>query len=153
MKDINIESLLPHRRPFLFVDDIIFSTDEGSESTYTFKEDELFFAGHFPKQPIVPGVILIETMAQAGGAALVHINKIGKDKLFFLASISKAKFKKMVFPNVQVRIKIKNLRVSQNMIRQEGTILIGAEVAAEAEWMCLVNNGVQNVSAFNIMEG
>ena len=140
MKNIDIESLLPHRKPFLFVDDIIYSTDEGSESTYTFKENEMFFEGHFPQHPIVPGVLLIETMAQAGGAALVHINKIGKDKLFFLASISKAKFKKMVVPNVQVRIKIKNLRVSANMIRQEGEILIGDEVAAQAEWMCLVGN-------------
>ena len=140
MKNIEVETLLPHRKPFLFVDDIVFSNDEGSESTYTFKEEEMFFAGHFPQKPIVPGVILIETMAQAGGAALVHINKIGKDKLFFLASISKAKFKKMVLPNVQVRIKIKNLRVSPNMIRQEGTILIEDEVAAEAEWMCLVGN-------------
>ena len=140
MKDVEIEALLPHRKPFLFVDNIIFSNDEGSESTYTFKEDEAFFAGHFPGNPIVPGVILIETMAQAGGAALVHINKIGKDKLFFLASISKAKFKKMVLPNIQLRIKIKNLRVSPNMIRQAGTILIEDEVAAEAEWMCLVGS-------------
>ena len=138
MNNIEIESLLPHRKPFLFVDNIVSSTDEGSESTYTFKKDEMFFSGHFPEYPVVPGVILIEAMAQAGGAALVHINKIGKDKFFFLASISKAKFKKMVLPNVQVKIRIKNLRVSQNMIRQEGAILIGEEVAAEAEWMCLV---------------
>jgi len=140
MENIEIEAILPHRKPFLFVDNIIFSNDEGSESTYTFKEDEIFFAGHFPQKPIVPAVILIETMAQAGGAALVHINKIGKDKLFFLASISKAKFKKMVLPNTEVRIKIKNLRVSQNMIRQEGSILIGEEVAAQAEWMCLTGS-------------
>jgi len=140
MENIEIEAILPHRKPFLFVDNIIFSNDEGSESTYTFKEDEIFFAGHFPQKPIVPAVILIETMAQAGGAALVHINKIGKDKLFFLASISKAKFKKMVLPNTEVRIKIKNLRVCQNMIRQEGSILIGEEVAAQAEWMCLTGS-------------
>ena len=137
MSYTNIESLLPHRKPFLFVDNIIFSNDEESESTYTFKDDEMFFAGHFPERPIVPAVILIETMAQAGGAALVHINKIGKDRLFFLVSVSKAKFKKMVLPNVEVRIKIKNLRVSPNMIRQSGAILIGDDVAAEAEWMCL----------------
>ena len=140
MEDIDIKSLLPHRKPFLFVDNIIFSTATESESIYTFKEDEVFFEGHFPQHPIVPGVILIETMAQAGGAALVHINQIGKDKLFFLASISKAKFKKQVLPNIQLRIKIKNLRISPNMIRQKGEILIGEEIAAEAEWMCLVGS-------------
>ena len=140
MEDTNIESLLPHRKPFLFVDNITYATDEESESIYTFKEDEVFFAGHFPQYPVVPGVILIETMAQAGGAALVYSKRIAKDKLFFLASISKAKFKKMVLPNIQLRIKIKNLRVSKNMIRQEGVILIGDEVATEAEWMCLVKN-------------
>jgi len=140
MEHVEIESLLPHRRPFLFIDELLYSDSEGSASLYTFKEDELFFAGHFPGNPIVPGVILIEAMAQAGGAALVQKNAITKDHPFFLASISKAKFRMVVRPNIQVKIVIKNLRVTKHMIRQSGIIYIKDDKAAEAEWMCLIGS-------------
>ena len=134
-----IESLLPHRKPFLFVDKILYNDDLRSVSLYTFKKNEFFFAGHFPDNPVVPGVILIETMAQAGGAALVQSKRIGEEHLFFLASISKAKFRMVVRPETQVRIEIENLRISSNMIRQSGKIYVEDKIAAEAEWMCLVD--------------
>ena len=63
----NIEALLPHRKPFLFVDEIVSADDEGSVSTRKFTDEDFFFKGHFPQYPVVPGVILVETMAQAGG--------------------------------------------------------------------------------------
>ena len=59
MENIDIESLIPHRKPFLFVDELLYNGEEGSASLYTFKEDEFFFKGHFPDYPIVPGVMLI----------------------------------------------------------------------------------------------
>lgn len=138
MENVDIEALLPHRKPFLFVDNLLYNDEEGSASIYTFKEDEFFFKGHFPDFPIVPGVILVETMAQAGGMALLQRGSIPKDNPFFLASIVKAKFRMQVRPNTTVKIEIKNLRVSNNMIRQSGKIYIGEDVAAEAEWMCLI---------------
>jgi len=138
MENVDIESLLPHRKPFLFVDKLLYNGEEGSASLYTFKEDEFFFQGHFPDYPIVPGVILVETMAQAGGMALLQRGSIPKKNPFFLASIIKAKFKMQVHPNTTVKIEIKNLRISENMIRQSGKIYIKDTIAAEAEWMCLI---------------
>ena len=138
MENVNIEALLPHRKPFLFVDKLLYNGEEGSASLYTFKEDEFFFKGHFPDFPIVPGVILVETMAQAGGMALLQRGSIPRDNPFFLASIVKAKFRMQVYPNTTVKIEIKNLRVSENMIRQSGIIYIKEAIVAEAEWMCLI---------------
>ena len=135
-----IEALLPHRKPFLFVDEIVRADDDGSESRYTFKQDEFFFKGHFPEYPVVPGVVLIETMAQAGGAALSAMGKFKKDALFFLATVDKVKLRAQVRPGDTVRIEVKNLRVSAQMIKQSGKLYVGEAVAAEAEWMCLVGN-------------
>ena len=81
----DIKSLLPHREPFLFVDAIISADDNGSVSEHTFTENEFFFKGHFPEYPVVPGVILCETMAQAGGAALSFQKKVPDGSLFFFA--------------------------------------------------------------------
>lgn len=138
MENVDIEALLPHRKPFLFVDKLLYNGHDGSASLYTFKEDEFFFKGHFPEYPVVPGVILIETMAQAGGLALLQMGSIDSDNPFFLATVSKAKFRIQVKPNDQVKIEVKNLRISDNMIKQAGKIYIGEKIAAEAEWMCLI---------------
>lgn len=134
----DIESLLPHRRPFLFVDEIISADENGSVSEHVFTEDEFFFKGHFPQYPVVPGVILIETMAQAGGAALSFQKTFEEGSLFFLASVDKVKFRRQVRPGEKVRMEVQNLRVSKNMIKQSGKAYVGQEVAAQAEWMCLV---------------
>lgn len=134
----DIKSLIPHRKPFLFVDEIISCDAEGSVSEHVFTEDEFFFEGHFPEYPVVPGVILVETMAQAGGAALSYQKTFAEGSLFFLATVDKVKFRRQVRPGDKVRMEVKNLRVSPKMIKQSGKAYVGEEVAAEAEWMCLV---------------
>ena len=136
----DIEALLPHRKPFLFVDEIVSCDDEGSVSTRKFTEDDFFFKGHFPEYPVVPGVILVETMAQGGGAALSFQKKFADDALFFLASVDKVKFRRQVRPGDTVRMEVKNLRVSAKMVKQSGIAYVGDEVAAEAEWLCLVGS-------------
>jgi 3-hydroxyacyl-[acyl-carrier-protein] dehydratase len=133
-----IEALLPHREPFLFVDEIVSFNNETIIARHVFTEKESFFRGHFPQYPVVPGVILIETMAQSGGAGLRKQGALGDDALFFLAAVDKVKFRRQVRPGEEVRSEIKNLRVSSRMIKQSGRAFVGEELAAEAEWMCLV---------------
>ena len=136
----DIESLLPHRKPFLFVDEIISADEKGSVSEHTFTEDEFFFKGHFPEYPVVPGVILVETMAQAGGAALSYQKTFEEGSLFFLATVDSVKFRNQVRPNYKVRMEITNLRVSPKMVKQSGKAYVGETLCAEATWMCLIGN-------------
>jgi len=150
MVNDEIKELLPHRDPFLFVDEIVSFDDEKIVARHVFAETEFFFKGHFPQYPIVPGVILVETMAQSGGAGMKKLlaqkdianggssADSSKDMLFFLASVDKVKFRRQVRPGDEVRSEITNLRISSKMIKQAGKAYVGDELAAEAEWLCLV---------------
>lgn len=134
-----IQDLLPHRKPFLFVDEIVSASQEKITARHIFTRDEFFFPGHFPEYPVVPGVILIETMAQSGGAGLRKLGILSGNDLFFLASVDKVKFRRQVRPGEEVRSEVENLRVSGRMIKQSGKAYVGDELAAEAEWLCLVD--------------
>ncbi len=134
----DIKEFLPHREPFLFVDRIESATEEQVIGHRRFTGKEFFFAGHFPGFPVVPGVILIETMAQCGGAGVKMVT--GNPGLFFLAAIEKAKFRHQVKPGDELRMVIRNLRISKKVLRQSGTAYVGEEVAVEAEWLCLIGD-------------
>jgi 3-hydroxyacyl-[acyl-carrier-protein] dehydratase len=122
------------------VDEIISKKKKKIIAKHVFTEKEYFFKGHFPEYPVVPGVILVETMAQSGGAGLRKCGVLGEGSLFFFATADKVKFRRQVRPGDEVRSEITNLRVSPKMIKQSGKAYVGDELAAEAEWMCLVGN-------------
>jgi 3-hydroxyacyl-[acyl-carrier-protein] dehydratase len=134
-----IEDLIPHRKPFLFVDRVEEATKERTVAfrKFTLEENE-FFKGHFPEYPILPGVILLETMAQCGGAGVKTLGIYPDGTIFFLATVEKAKFRKEVHPGDEIRVEVENLRLSPRLIKQRGTAYVGDEVAAEAEWLCII---------------
>jgi 3-hydroxyacyl-[acyl-carrier-protein] dehydratase len=132
----DIKELIPHREPFLFVDRVEKADKDEIVGYRRFTDADFFFAGHFPKYPVVPGVILIETMAQCGGAGVRIVT--GNPGLFFLVALEKAKFRRQVKPGEEVRMVVKNLRVTKQMVRQAGKAFVGDELAAEAEWLCLI---------------
>jgi 3-hydroxyacyl-[acyl-carrier-protein] dehydratase len=134
---MSVTDLLPHRDPFLFLDELLEVTKETIIGTRTYTDSDAFFAGHFPDYPVVPGVVLVESMAQCGGAGVRQLGILG-DNLFFLASVNNVKFRRQVRPGDTVRMTITNQRISGRMIRQSGVAVVGDEVACEAEWMCLV---------------
>jgi 3-hydroxyacyl-[acyl-carrier-protein] dehydratase len=86
---------------------------------------------------VVPGVILVETMAQCGGAALCKMGLQPPGSVFLLATVNEAKFRRPVRPGDEVRIEVENLRVSAKLVRQRGTCYVGDDVAAQAEWLCV----------------
>ncbi|NCC66042.1 MAG: beta-hydroxyacyl-ACP dehydratase [Spirochaetia bacterium] len=137
--------LIPHRDPFLFLDELLEVDEAHTLAKRVFTPDHFFFQGHFPDYPVVPGVILVETMAQCGGAGLVQAGILPHGAFFVLATIEKAKFRNQVRPNDTALIDVQNVRVSKVMVRQKGTITIDGQVAAEASWMCIVNSKQERI--------
>lgn len=131
-----IEKILPHRDPFLFVDEVTVEEDGTILAKRQWTGKEFFFAGHFPSYPVAPGVILIETLAQAGGIG-AKLAGLAKDGLFFLAAVNNVKFRRQVQPGDLFEMKVTNLRTSAKLIKQKGEGFVNGELAIEADWLCI----------------
>ena len=134
-----IKKLIPHRDPFLFVDncEIILSGEYG-KSQKLFSEDEYFFKGHFPNNPIVPGVIIIEAMAQTAGIVVSYKLKEYKEKSVLFMSVHKAKFRKPIFPNEKVSFEVKFLNRVRDVYKFEGTCYNGDIKVCDAEFSAMI---------------
>jgi beta-hydroxyacyl-ACP dehydratase FabZ len=130
-----IMKILPHRYPFLLVDQVL--ECDGKERIVGIKNltiNEPFFQGHFPGHPVLPGVLQMEAMAQVGGILLNQITKKEGQIAYFLA-IDAAKFRRVCVPGDQLRIEVKFTRARLGMCRVHGTIHVGGEMASEADLM------------------
>lgn len=136
-----IMRVLPHRYPFLLVDRIV--EIAGSERIVGIKNvtiNEPFFAGHFPGRPVMPGVLLIEAMAQVG--AILLLNMSGNDgKIAYFASVDKCRFRKPVVPGDQLRLVAETMAIRSKIARFKTAAFVGDEKVAEAELMCSLAEG------------
>jgi len=130
-----VMKLLPHRYPFLLVDRIYnMDSDESAVGLKNVTVNEPFFQGHFPQYPVMPGVLIIEGLAQTAGALCVH--SLGEDykaELVYFMGIDKAKFRKPVLPGDQLHYHVRKIRNRGRVWRFAGEAKVDGQVAAEAE--------------------
>jgi 3-hydroxyacyl-[acyl-carrier-protein] dehydratase len=137
--DVNkIMELLPHRYPFLLVDRVTDATPgESLSAIKNVTVNEPFFQGHFPGQPVMPGVLILESMAQATGLlAFSGMDDAHKSSLYMLVGIDKARFRGQVVPGDQLQLEILLKRTMRGIGMFECKALVDGKVVAEAEMMC-----------------
>ncbi|WP_227762387.1 3-hydroxyacyl-ACP dehydratase FabZ [Zhaonella formicivorans] len=136
MLDINaIQKVLPHRYPFLLVDRIVeFEEDKRVIGLKNVTVNEPFFAGHFPGYPVMPGVLIIEALAQVG-AVLILSKPEYQGKIAFLAGVDNARFRRQVVPGDVLRLEMEVLKLRGRIGKAQGRAFVGEELACEAELM------------------
>jgi len=133
--DVNkIMRMLPHRYPFLLVDRIL-SVDPGKKivGLKNVTINEPFFQGHFPGHPIMPGVLIIEAMAQVGGVYALVNDEVGEDKVTYFVGIDTAKFRRPVVPGDSLHLELEMIGVRRGIYTFAGKALVDGKVVAEAE--------------------
>ena len=139
--DINrIKELIPHRYPFLLIDGI--QTLKPNESAIGIKNvsvNEPFFEGHWPDRPVMPGVLIIESMAQTAGClVVVSLGKASEDKLVYFMTIENARFRKPVVPGDRMVINVQKLRSRGSVFKFSGKAFVGEVLAAEATFSAMI---------------
>jgi 3-hydroxyacyl-[acyl-carrier-protein] dehydratase len=132
-----IQRILPHRYPFLLIDRVV--DLERKQRIVALKNvsiNEPFFAGHFPDMPIMPGVLIVEAIAQAGGALLLTEVEDRDDKLMVFTGIDRARFRRPVMPGDQLRIEVDVKAWRGTAVRMEGKAFVGDKRVAEATVTC-----------------
>lgn len=132
-----IQRILPHRYPFLLIDRVVEMTRrERIVALKNVTVNEPFFQGHFPGYPIMPGVLMVEAIAQAGGALLLTEIADREQSLMVFSGIERARFRRPVVPGDQLRIEVTVVAWRKNAVRMEGQIFVGDKRVCEATVSC-----------------
>lgn len=135
-----IRELLPHRYPVLLVDRILEMTEERVVGVKNVTVNEPHFQGHFPDFPVMPGVLIVEAMAQTAGVLVLSYVPDRHKKLVLLASIEEAKFRKQVVPGDQLIIEMSVLKRKATVARMKGVATVDGQIVAEAVLMCVLQD-------------
>lgn len=138
LENIDIRDILPHRFPMLLVDRIVEIGEGTIVGIKNVTANEPFFQGHFPEYPVMPGVLIIEAMAQVGGILVLRELEDRKTKLVLFAAIEEAKFRRPVLPGDVLRMELKTLKRKATIVKMQGTATVDGNVVAEAVVMCKV---------------
>jgi len=139
MPELNIQEireLLPHRYPMLLVDRILDMSETKIVGLKNVSVNEPFFMGHFPDFPVMPGVLIVEAMAQVAGVLVLKSLPDRNEKLVLLASVEEAKFRKPVVPGDQLKIEMTIERRKATVAKMRGVATVAGQVVAEAVVMC-----------------
>lgn len=135
--DINeIREILPHRYPFLLVDRIVELEADRVVGIKNVTANEPFFQGHFPDYPVMPGVLIVEAMAQVAGVMVLQSMPDRANKLVLLVAVENARFRKPVVPGDCLRMEMKVIRRKASVAKMAGVATVDGVVVAEAEVMC-----------------
>ena len=134
-----IERILPHRDPFLFIDEIREIGNDYIIGTKFVKESEDYFKGHFPKEPVMPGVLQLETMAQAGGVLILNTIKDPQNYLTFFLKIDNAKFKNKVIPKDKIIFYLKLISpIRRGLCHMHGKGFVNNKIVVEADLLAQI---------------
>jgi 3-hydroxyacyl-[acyl-carrier-protein] dehydratase len=133
LNHLEIAKLLPHRYPFLLVDRIVELEAGKIVGIKNVTINEPFFQGHFPGHPIMPGVLIIEAMAQVGGIYAKVIDKIGEDRVTYFAGIDNARFRRPVVPGDVLRLELEMVNCRRGLYCFKGRAFVDEALAAEAD--------------------
>ena len=129
---VDVRAILPHRYPFLMVDAFVSQEGDAFECIKNVSHNEPFFQGHFPQEPVMPGVMIIEALAQAAAVGLAVREEQLDGQIGYLAAVDSAKFRRKVVPGDQLRLTGQILLFRRGLCKVEARALVGEEVAAEA---------------------
>ena len=137
---MRIMEMIPHRYPFLMIDRVVeLEVDRHAVGLKNVTINEQFFQGHFPRQPVMPGVLIVEAMAQTAAVLVVEtLEGAAAGKLVYFMTVDNARFRKPVFPGDTLRIHVEKLRSRGNVWKFSGEVRVGDDVVSEARFAAMI---------------